>query len=139
MDINRVNENTAKLQKSESVRNIKNNKESNEKKSEKVKEVPRKPFRKNNESVNKDYEEKNQNHLSSGAEDLIDAIQKSNKELNLKDVSFEFDVHEKTKRVQVKIIDNKTEEVIKEIPPEEILDMVAKMWEIAGIFVDEQR
>ncbi|HBM74934.1 MAG TPA: flagellar biosynthesis protein FlaG, partial [Clostridiaceae bacterium] len=26
-----------------------------------------------------------------------------------------------------------------EIPPEKILDMVAKLWEIAGIFVDERR
>jgi flagellar protein FlaG len=39
----------------------------------------------------------------------------------------------------VKVIDNETQEVIQEIPPEKILDMVAKMWEVAGILVDERR
>ena len=31
-----------------------------------------------------------------------------------------------------------TKEVIKEYPPEETLDMIAKVWEIAGILVDEK-
>ena len=30
-------------------------------------------------------------------------------------------------------------EVIKEFPPEETLDMIAKVWELAGILVDEKR
>jgi flagellar protein FlaG len=32
----------------------------------------------------------------------------------------------------------KNDEVIREIPPEKILDMVAKMMELAGILVDEK-
>jgi flagellar protein FlaG len=39
----------------------------------------------------------------------------------------------------VKVIDIETKDVIKEFPPEKILDMVAKMWEVAGIMVDERR
>ncbi|MDP3051106.1 MAG: flagellar protein FlaG, partial [Eubacteriales bacterium] len=39
----------------------------------------------------------------------------------------------------VRIIDAETEEVVKEIPPEEILDLIAKLWEMAGIVVDERR
>ena len=41
-----------------------------------------------------------------------------------------FGIHDKTNRV--------TMEVIKEYPPEETLDMIAKVWEIAGILVDEK-
>ena len=41
-------------------------------------------------------------------------------------------------RVTIKIIDKTTKEVIKEYPPEETLDMIAKVWEIAGILVDEK-
>lgn len=50
----------------------------------------------------------------------------------------QFSYHEETKRVSIKVIDKETEEVIKEIPPEETLEMVEKMWELAGILVDEK-
>ena len=33
----------------------------------------------------------------------------------------------------------RTEEVIKEFPPEKTLDMIAKVWEMAGLMVDEKR
>ena len=49
-----------------------------------------------------------------------------------------FGIHDKTNRITIKIIDKKTKEVIKEYPPEETLDMIAKVWEIAGILVDEK-
>lgn len=50
-----------------------------------------------------------------------------------------FGIHEKTNRVTIKIIDKKTKEVIKEFPPEKTLDMIAKVWEMAGLMVDEKR
>lgn len=50
-----------------------------------------------------------------------------------------FGIHEKTHRVTIKIVDKKTKEVIKEYPPEKTLDMIAKVWEMAGIMVDEKR
>ncbi len=51
----------------------------------------------------------------------------------------EFSYHEDTKRVSIKVINSDTDEVIREIPPEEALDMLSKMWEVAGILVDESR
>ena len=50
-----------------------------------------------------------------------------------------FGIHEKTNRVTIKIVDKETKEVIKEYPPEQTLDMIAKVWELAGIMVDEKR
>ena len=50
-----------------------------------------------------------------------------------------FGIHEDTNRVTIKIIDKDTKEVIKEFPPEKTLDMIAKVWEMAGIMVDERR
>lgn len=50
-----------------------------------------------------------------------------------------FGIHEKTNRITIKIIDKKTKEVIKEFPPEKTLDMIAKVWEMAGLMVDEKR
>lgn len=50
-----------------------------------------------------------------------------------------FGIHDKTNRITIKIIDKKTKEVIKEFPPEKTLDMIAKVWEMAGLMVDEKR
>lgn len=47
-----------------------------------------------------------------------------------------FGIHEATNRVTIKIVDKESKKVLKEIPPEETLDMIAKVWELAGIMVD---
>ena len=44
-----------------------------------------------------------------------------------------------TNRIMIKIMDKETKEVIKEFPPEKTLDMIARIWEMAGILVDEKR
>ena len=69
----------------------------------------------------------------------IKIIEKANKAIDGATSSFEFSIHEQTKQIMVKVIDKETKEVIREFPPEKILDMVAKMWEVAGIIVDERR
>lgn len=67
-------------------------------------------------------------------------IKKAVEDLNrqMKDSVAVFGIHEKTNRVIIKIVDKNTDKVIKEFPPEETLDMIAKVWEIAGILVDEK-
>ena len=70
---------------------------------------------------------------------VIDAIEKANKAILGSFRRFEFSIHEETKEIMVKVIDSETNEVIREIPPEKILDMVARLWEMAGIIVDERR
>lgn len=71
-------------------------------------------------------------------EDAIEVIEKANKEFIAYDRRFEFSIHEKTNQIMVKVIDVKNDEVIRELPPEKVLDMVAAMWEIAGIIVDKK-
>lgn len=48
-----------------------------------------------------------------------------------------FNVHEGTGRIWVQVIDLETNEVVKEIPPERYLDLVARIWELVGLLVDE--
>lgn len=71
--------------------------------------------------------------------ELAKVIEKANKALQGPKTGFRFSVHEGTQEVLVKVVNEDTGEVIREIPPEKILDMVAKMWELMGIFVDEKR
>ena len=68
-------------------------------------------------------------------------IKKAVEEINKASTSSEaiFGIHEATNRVTIKIVDKETKEVIKELPPEKTLDMIAKVWELAGIMIDERR
>ena len=50
-----------------------------------------------------------------------------------------FKYHEDTNRISITGTDSDTDEVIREIPPEKTLDMLAKAWEMAGLLVDERR
>jgi flagellar protein FlaG len=77
--------------------------------------------------------------VSIGEEHLIMAIERANKALQGGYTSFEFSIHEGTKEIMVKVLDRDTGELIREIPSEKILDMVAKLWEMSGVLVDERR
>ena len=68
-------------------------------------------------------------------------IKKAVEDINKKAVNSEaiFGIHEATNRVTIKIVDKDTKKVIKELPPEKTLDMIAKVWEMAGLMVDEKR
>ncbi|MBQ9119635.1 MAG: flagellar protein FlaG [Lachnospiraceae bacterium] len=70
---------------------------------------------------------------------LRTAVSQANSKLKQTKTKCEFSYHEATKRVSIKVMDEDTGEVIREIPPEETLEMVEKMWELAGILVDERR
>lgn len=49
-----------------------------------------------------------------------------------------FGIHDATNRVTIKIVDKDTKKVLKEYPPEKTLDMIAKVWEMAGLLVDKK-
>lgn len=68
-------------------------------------------------------------------------IKKAVEQMNAKLYNSEaiFGIHDKTNRVVIKIVDKESKEVLKELPPEKTLDMIAKIWEMAGILVDEKR
>lgn len=57
---------------------------------------------------------------------------------NMANTSCQFGMHEGTGRVTIKIVDKETKEVVKEFPAEETLEMIEKVWELAGIMVDEK-
>ena len=65
------------------------------------------------------------------------AVENINK--NLSNSEAIFGIHDTTNRVIIKIVDKSTKEVLKELPPEKTLDMIAKVWELAGLLEDEKR
>ena len=67
-------------------------------------------------------------------------IKKAVDEINKKAHNSEavFGIHDSTNRVTIKIVDKDTKKVLKEYPPEKTLDMIAKVWEMAGLLVDKK-
>jgi len=71
-------------------------------------------------------------------EKLKDAVQIANDFLKMVDVRFEYRVDEKTQKEVVEVFDQETGEKIKQFPPEEILNMLEKMYDMLGILVDDR-
>ena len=90
----------------------------------------------NEDSGRSGYENQEQN-AQAGRDALKKAVETINKSLDNSEAIF--GIHDNTNRVTIKIVDKNTKEVLRELPPEKTLDMIAKVWEIAGLLVDEKR
>lgn len=89
---------------------------------------------------NSDEQTRQQGKEGQVSEEFIKTtVKDTNSKLRTSHTKCEFKYHEDTKRISITIRDQETDEVIKEIPPEKSLEMVARMWELAGILVDERR
>jgi len=78
-------------------------------------------------------------HVPISDEQLIKAIDRAIKAAQGTETMLDFSVHKETKQIMVKVLEKESGKVIREIPPEKMLDFVAKLWEMTGILVDERR
>ena len=69
---------------------------------------------------------------------IREAVERANRALMGNDRKFEISVHEKTREIMIKVVDTKTNETIREIPPKKIVDLVVRLCEMAGILFDEK-
>jgi len=68
--------------------------------------------------------------------DMVSRLNKTVEDLNER-ISFSY--HEKTNRVILKVIDSDTNEVVREIPPRDLIRLLEHIQEYMGMFVDESR
>ena len=87
--------------------------------------------------LQKENQKEKRNEL--GFEKLEEIIEALNQFMRALDVELRFQIHEPTHEVIARLINKETGEVIREIPPEKFLDMLARLQELAGLFVDELR
>lgn len=66
------------------------------------------------------------------------SVEEVNQRLLGKDMKLAYEVHERTGRTMVRLVDMQTNEVIKEIPPANMLDVIGKIWDDMGIAVDRK-
>lgn len=69
---------------------------------------------------------------------LDQMVEGLNRALQAVDRRLQFLVHDTTGRIYVKVINQETEEVIREIPPEKILDLVGHIHQLVGLIIDEK-
>lgn len=77
--------------------------------------------------------------LSLSDESFVNVIEKANRAIEGSQKKFEYKRNEHTGDIIVKVLDADTNEVIREIPPEKIVEMIDKLQELLGIIVDEKR
>lgn len=72
-------------------------------------------------------------------EKLAKAVEGINQTLEITRTHLKFKLHEELHEYYVQVINEQTQEVIKEIPPKKFLDIVAEIWKLAGILINEKR
>lgn len=70
---------------------------------------------------------------------LLNAVEEINAKLSGQNIEVEVSFHEKTKEPLIKLVNTINKEVVREIPSEKIVDMIANMCEVAGLYVDEKK
>lgn len=70
---------------------------------------------------------------------LIKKIESYGGKIEVEKKGLEFSIHDKTKQLIVKVIDRNTNEVVREIPSEKVLDIIAQVEEYMGLFIDEKK
>lgn len=83
-------------------------------------------------SINNDYFSKAE------IDEITRSMNKVKKILDHENTVVEYEVHSKFNQVMLKVVDKYTQEVIFEVPPRKILDVVASICEMAGILVNKQ-
>lgn len=94
------------------------------------------PSIRNEKEVQLQYDEAEENITN---EQLEEAVKKANEHLLGVNAQFQYRIHEGTDRIMVKLIDTESHSVIREIPPEKMLDIVAEIWKRVGLVIDNQQ
>lgn len=72
---------------------------------------------------------------------LKEAVETTNEAIRISNYHLEFKLHEESGRYQVKVVDSESQQVIREIPPENMLDFSARVKALlnhaVGVLVDE--
>ncbi|ARA98479.1 MULTISPECIES: flagellar protein FlaG [Geobacillus] len=76
-------------------------------------------------------------HLFSNDE-LENVVNGLNELLQPSHTSIRFELHKELNEYYVQVVDVKTQEVVREIPPKKLLDMYAAMMEFVGLLVDRK-
>jgi len=76
--------------------------------------------------------------MNESQKETINELNKAIEAIQGPQKSFEISVHEETQAIMIKVMNKETGDVIREVPPEKILDLAAHMMEITGMIIDKK-
>lgn len=76
--------------------------------------------------------------MNENQKETINELNKAIEAIQGPQKSFEISVHEETHAIMIKVLNKETGDLIREVPPEKILDLAAHMMEITGIIIDKK-
>ncbi len=91
-----------------------------------------------NETASMQQEEMEAAKIQVSRESLQEAVNSLNSAVSLLNHRLTFKIDDSTGRLTARVIDNSTNEVIREIPPERVLVFVKRFQEFLGLLMDEQ-
>ncbi|MGE5507512.1 MAG: flagellar protein FlaG [Chitinophagales bacterium] len=106
--------------------------------SERPKATPTEPMVKQEGAGEPRPAEKSAEQRKAESAEVASVLEKLNIVMNAMSIQARFEVHQPTKEIMVRVINVESGQLIREIPPKKILDMVAKMQELVGLLVDER-
>lgn len=71
-------------------------------------------------------------------DELLPITRELNKFMTYLNADIQFQLHEKTQRLIVRVVDTKENKVLREFPPEELLDTIANIREYVGVLLDKK-
>ena len=77
-----------------------------------------------------------QDEIDQHMEDVEHELEKLNETMRTFDRGLNFELHDDTGRHIVQVMDLVNDEIVREIPPEEVLDISAKINEMIGLVID---
>ncbi len=86
----------------------------------------------------KDVKNKQNKETTADKKDLENVTNELNNFMQSMNTDIQFLLHTKTSTLMVQVEDRKTHKILKECPAHELLDMVARIREYVGIFLDKK-
>ncbi|MDW7651577.1 MAG: flagellar protein FlaG [Bacillota bacterium] len=72
-------------------------------------------------------------------EEMEQTVEQLNQTTEAFNIQLRFKLHEASERIMVQVVDTESEEVIKEIPPEKLLNLAAQIQDMIGLLLDAKR
>ena len=72
-------------------------------------------------------------------QEVEEAVRKLNDTAEAMNLDLRFQLHEDSDRWMVRVVDIHEDEIVREIPPEKVLNVVAQIQSVLGVLLDERR
>jgi flagellar protein FlaG len=105
-----------------------------------TKNIPGNPLRSEQYSVKeqKKTEEKKEQYTEIDKSNFDKQADKLNQVMDLFNYSIRFTLDDESKRMVVKVVNSETDEVVRQIPPKEMLQLMNRLDQVVGVILDEK-